>query len=423
MSAASLQLHTARRTAPRLALGNNTSSDPLRPNRTTQSGQANPQAAAGRGCALKPAAYSEDIDAIEGFFDAASATTAHKPHTPVTRAASDGQKGDHYHYLRLLSPSSAEGGTTVRQARHRDGSLVAIKGLTVQATSSWGQLEMLEQEAAMLRSMSHPGIPSCLSTFQCDVDGSEGFFIVQASAMAVEKLVSGPNLQQMLDAGCRPAEQDVERIASEVLALMVFLQQQQVVHGAIEPEHIMLEGSQANGAVSLSGFSRATKVDGGGTACEPFHADPAVSITTGTESYCCQAPEQLAGEARLASDMYALGSTLLGLLEDAEGLAIAPARLDLGPVSNTSGLNKLLQQLLHPSWQERPSPAQAQHILTQAQHQANQTQSNRAAQSVPADPAKQYASLQDLQAVFAALQEIQGVLQEIQDKHAHKGQQ
>ena len=32
----------------------------------------------------------------------------------------------------------------------------------------------------------------------------------------------------MLDAGCRPAEQDVERIASEVLALMVFLQQQQV---------------------------------------------------------------------------------------------------------------------------------------------------------------------------------------------------
>ncbi len=35
------------------------------------------------------------------------------------------------------------------QARHRDGGLVAIKGLTVQAMSSWGQLEMLEQEAAM----------------------------------------------------------------------------------------------------------------------------------------------------------------------------------------------------------------------------------------------------------------------------------
>ena len=71
------------------------------------------------------------------------------------------------------------------QARHRDGGIVAIKGLTVQAMSSWGELEMLEQEATMLRSLSHPGIPSCLSTFECDVNDSKGFFIVQASAIAV----------------------------------------------------------------------------------------------------------------------------------------------------------------------------------------------------------------------------------------------
>ena len=95
----------------------------------------------------------------------------------------------------------------------------------------------------------------------------------------------------------------------------------QVVHGAIEPEHIMLEGGQANGAVSLIGFSRATRVEIGGTACEALDANSAVSNTTGTESCRRQAPEQLAGEARLASDMYALGSTLLCLLEDAEGTA------------------------------------------------------------------------------------------------------
>ena len=115
MSAASLQLHTARRTAPRLALGNKTSSDPLRPRRTTQPGRAKPQAAARRSCALKLSAYSEDIYALEGSFAAASVTTAHKPHTPVTRAASVGQKGDHYHYLSLLSPLSAEGSTTVKK--------------------------------------------------------------------------------------------------------------------------------------------------------------------------------------------------------------------------------------------------------------------------------------------------------------------
>jgi len=100
------------------------------------------------------------------------------------------------------------------------------------------------------------------------------------------------------------------------------------------------------------------------------------------------------------------------------GLAIPPARLDLGPVSNSPGLNNLLQQLLQHSWQERPLPVQAQHILTQAQHQTNQTigQSNRAAQAVPADPAGLYVSLQDLQAVIAALQKFR-------DNDAHKGQQ
>lgn len=85
------------------------------------------------------------------------------------------------------------------------------------------------------------------------------------------------------------------------------------------------------------------------------------------------------------------------------GLEIAPARLDAGLVSNTPGLNNLLQQLLQHSWQERPSPVQAQHILTQAQHLPNQAQSNRAAHSVLANPAKQYVSLQDIQAAIAAL--------------------
>ncbi len=116
MSAASLQLHNARKTAPRLALGKETSSDPLRPKRMTQPGQANPQAAAKRSCALKLGAHSEDIYALEGSFAAASAATAHKPHTHVItlRAASDGQKGDYYQYLSFLSPLT-EDGTAVRK--------------------------------------------------------------------------------------------------------------------------------------------------------------------------------------------------------------------------------------------------------------------------------------------------------------------
>ncbi len=61
----------------------------------------------------------------------------------------------------------------------------------------------------------------------------------------------------------------------------------------------MLEGGQAkNGAVSLVGFSRATKLDIGGAAFEALDADSAVSISMGTVSNLTQAPEQLGGEAR-----------------------------------------------------------------------------------------------------------------------------
>ncbi len=40
--------------------------------------------------------------------------------------------------------------------------------------------------------------------------------------------MQGRTLQQMMDAGWRPAEQHVEHIASKMLAILVYLQQQQV---------------------------------------------------------------------------------------------------------------------------------------------------------------------------------------------------
>ena len=79
----------------------------------------------------------------------------------------------------------------------------------------------------------------------------------------------------------------------------------------------MLEGGQANGAVSLIGFSRATKVDSQSNArnaCISWDAKASSSTSTWGQLYDCRAPEQLAGEARLASDIYGLGCVLLYLL-------------------------------------------------------------------------------------------------------------
>ena len=76
----------------------------------------------------------------------------------------------------------------------------------------------------------------------------------------------------------------------------------------------MLEGGQANDAVSLLGFSRATKVDSQSNACIGWDAKASFSTNTWGQLYDCRAPEQLAGGARLASDTYGLGCILLYLL-------------------------------------------------------------------------------------------------------------
>ncbi len=49
----------------------------------------------------------------------------------------------------------------------------------MQSMTSWKQLERLEQEASILNSMRHPGVPSLLESLERDSEGNEGLFLVQ----------------------------------------------------------------------------------------------------------------------------------------------------------------------------------------------------------------------------------------------------
>ena len=90
--------------------------------------------------------------------------------------------------------------------------------------------------------------------------------------------------------------------------LLITVNDVQIVHRDVKPENIILQGGKPGGKVFLVDF-------GGIQQGNKDVADSEV-VDTGTlvGTYGYMAPEQLRGSARPASDLFALGGTLLYLL-------------------------------------------------------------------------------------------------------------
>lgn len=257
--------------------------------------------------------------------------------------------GDKYKVLEVLGRGKA--GVTYK-AERPGGGTVAIKALSLRTMADWKQLELFEKEADALRSLSHPGIPAYKDYFEVDSDGDRAYFLVQ-------ELVEGKSLAQMVEAGWKPAHKEVERIADELLSTFSYLQKQQVVHRDVKPENIILEGGKPGGRVFL--------VDFGGVQQGNKDVVDSEVVDTGTlvGTYGYMAPEQLRGSARPASDLFALGGTLLYLLSGEPPSSFPQRRLkvDFSRVDVTPRLKNLLEGLLQPAYEDRLTTTQAKAVL------------------------------------------------------------
>ncbi|MCC3404845.1 MAG: GUN4 domain-containing protein [Microcoleus sp. PH2017_10_PVI_O_A] len=166
----------------------------------------------------------------------------------------------------------------------------------LQGTSSIQKAaELFELEAVRLEQLGkHSQIPDLLAYFSQD-----------GRQYLVQEFIDGENLAQALESQGYFSETQIRNLLNNLLPAFEYIHSRQVIHRDIKPENIIL---RQDGQLILVDFGAAK-----------YATQTALSVTgtaIGTAGYT--APEQAAGKAIYASDIYSLGVTCLCLLTQVE---------------------------------------------------------------------------------------------------------
>jgi serine/threonine-protein kinase len=158
--------------------------------------------------------------------------------------------------------------------------------------------ELFEREAATLAKIGdHPQIPRLLDYFALDQE----FYLVQ-------QYVSGFTLQQEVRRSGALDEEQVKRVLSEVLSILHYIHNHQVIHRDIKSANIIRR--ELDSKLVLIDFGAVKdQVSQTVTASED---EAFTAFAVGTSGYA--PPEQMAMRPVYASDVYALGVTCVYLL-------------------------------------------------------------------------------------------------------------
>jgi serine/threonine protein kinase len=174
---------------------------------------------------------------------------------------------------------------------------VVIKLLLFNPDFTWDDLKLFEREAEVLKSLVHPAIPKYLDYFEVEIKLRKGFALVQT-------YIEARSLQDWIQSGRTFSEKELKAIAKDLINILAYLHNRQppVVHRDIKPSNVLLGDRSGNspGQVYLVDFGSVQTAVHGGTR-----------TVVGTYGY--MPPEQFGGQSVPASDLYALGATLIYL--------------------------------------------------------------------------------------------------------------
>jgi hypothetical protein len=174
-----------------------------------------------------------------------------------------------------------------------EGRPVAIKRFDVRGARSWKDVELAEREARVLASLSHPKLPGYVDHFEED----------GALYLVMEKIEGTP-----LSTLCRRgpmSESDVRRLLEDADDVLRYLHGRQppVIHRDLKPANVLRRPDGSYAFVDFGAVRDMMRPEGGSTV-------------VGTFGY--MAPEQLQGRAGPATDVYALGATVISALTGRE---------------------------------------------------------------------------------------------------------
>ena len=209
---------------------------------------------------------------------------------------------DRYHIIRPLG-GGGFGRTFLAEDQDKLNELCVVKQLVPQLQGTSAQhkaIQLFEQEAKRLQQLGeHPQIPALYAYFKQD----DYLYLVQ-------QLIVGQSLRQQLDQGAFN-EQQIWELLADLLPILQFIHDRQVIHRDIKPDNIMRRQSDRRLILIDFGVSK------------QFTTSAIATLGTTIGSFGYASSEQMnEGEAYPASDLYSLGVTCFHLLTQ-----ISPSRL------------------------------------------------------------------------------------------------
>lgn len=221
------------------------------------------------------------------------------------------------------------------QAGSRGPREVVVKRLRL--AGAWKGFDLFERESKVLAALRHPGVPRALASFE----EPPGTFNL------VMERMPGQNLRE-LAARRRLSELELRDILVRTLEILDHLHSRApaVVHRDLKPSNLVRAPDGRIALVDFGGVLDAARERGGSTV-------------VGTFGY--MAPEQLHGQAVPATDLYALGATIVALAGGVEPEDVPRKGLRMDLDRHLPGMDPALREVLarmtDPDPEKRPQRA------------------------------------------------------------------